>query len=257
MSCPIVILLQSIGDITWPCLQFSMQIFILMSFCAYTPVPMRVVAHLLGQNPDVNSPAMQGVRDCVLFQTIYSNIKMEGESVEVVSLHQTTWQLLRDKLLITVTDHGMYYNGFLLSGVLKCTLVTACKPCSAAQEPGRTAAPFSDACDVSSIFQDIAAAIVAQYPHLHQDVYTNVQYFENYLQPHLESLAHFRVGLGSMCNKLQMSCRKSDYMNTAVNTFVFACRNVRLASPLAQYRNSTCTLTLDGTTGVVGSQQKP
>ena len=76
-----------------------------MSFCAYRPVPMRVVAHLLGQNPDINCPAMQGVRDCVLFQR--SNIKMEGKSAELVSLHQTTWQLLRDKLLITVTDHGM------------------------------------------------------------------------------------------------------------------------------------------------------
>ena len=66
---------------------------------------MRVVAHLLGQNPDVNSPVMQSVRDCSLLQT--SNIKMEGESVEVISLHQTTWQLLRDKLLVTVTEaHG-------------------------------------------------------------------------------------------------------------------------------------------------------
>lgn len=67
---------------------------------------MRVVAHLLGQNPDVNSPVMQSVRDCSLLQT--SNIKMEGESVEVISLHQTTWQLLRDKLLVTVTEaHGI------------------------------------------------------------------------------------------------------------------------------------------------------
>jgi len=77
-----------------------------MSFCAYIPVPMRVVAHLLGQNPEVNSPVMQSVRDCSLLQTI--NIKMEGESVEVISLHQTTWQLLRDKLLVTVTEaHGI------------------------------------------------------------------------------------------------------------------------------------------------------
>lgn len=76
-----------------------------MSFCAYIPVPMRVVVHLLSQNPDVNSPVMQSVRDCSLLQT--SNIKMEGESVEVISLHQTTWQLLRDKLLVTVTEaHG-------------------------------------------------------------------------------------------------------------------------------------------------------
>jgi len=67
---------------------------------------MRVVAHLLGQNPEVNSPVMQSVRDCSLLQT--SNIKMEGESVEVISLHQTTWQLLRDKLLVTVTEaHGI------------------------------------------------------------------------------------------------------------------------------------------------------
>jgi len=67
---------------------------------------MRVVAHLLCQNPEVNSPVMQSVRDCSLLQT--SNIKMEGESVEVISLHQTTWQLLRDKLLVTVTEaHGI------------------------------------------------------------------------------------------------------------------------------------------------------
>ena len=70
-----------------------------MSFCAYAPVPMKVVAHLLGQNPDINSPEMQNVRDCALLQT--SNVKMDGESVEVVSLHQTTRQFLRDKLLIT------------------------------------------------------------------------------------------------------------------------------------------------------------
>lgn len=77
-----------------------------MSFCAYIPVPMRVVALLLGQNPEVNSTVMQSVRDCSLLQT--SNIKMEGESVEVISLHQTTWQLLRDKLLVTVTEaHGI------------------------------------------------------------------------------------------------------------------------------------------------------
>lgn len=77
-----------------------------MSFCAYIPVPMRVVAHLLGQHPEVNSPVMQSVRDCSLLQT--NNIKMEGESVEVISLHQTTWQLLRDKLLVTVTEaHGI------------------------------------------------------------------------------------------------------------------------------------------------------
>lgn len=78
-----------------------------MSFCAYTPVPLRVIAHLLGQNPDINSPVMQNVRDCVLLQT--SNVKMDGQPVELVSLHQTTWQLLRDKLLITITKyHGIW-----------------------------------------------------------------------------------------------------------------------------------------------------
>ena len=78
-----------------------------MSFCAYAPVPMRVIANLLGQNPDINSSVMQNVRDCALLQT--SNVKIDGEPMEVVSLHRTTWQLLRDKLLITVTeDHGMW-----------------------------------------------------------------------------------------------------------------------------------------------------
>lgn len=77
-----------------------------MSFCAYAPVPMRVIANLLGQNPDINSSVMQNVRDCALLQT--SNVKIDGEPMEVVSLHQTTWQLLRDKLLITVTkEHGI------------------------------------------------------------------------------------------------------------------------------------------------------
>ena len=77
-----------------------------MSFCAHTPVPMRVIANLLGQNPDINSSVMQNVRDCALLQT--SNVKIDGEPMEVVSLHQTTWQLLRDKLLITVTkEHGI------------------------------------------------------------------------------------------------------------------------------------------------------
>lgn len=71
-----------------------------MSFCAYTPVPMRVIARLLDQNPDINNPVMQNVRDCALLQT--SSIKMDGGPMEVVSLHQTTWQLLHDKLLITI-----------------------------------------------------------------------------------------------------------------------------------------------------------
>jgi len=67
---------------------------------------MRVIANLLGQNPDINSSVMQNVRDCALLQT--SNVKIDGEPMEVVSLHQTTWQLLRDKLLITVTkEHGI------------------------------------------------------------------------------------------------------------------------------------------------------
>ena len=68
---------------------------------------MRVIANLLGQNPDINSSVMQNMRDCALLQT--STVKVDGEPVEVVSLHQTTWQLLHDKLLITVTkDHGMW-----------------------------------------------------------------------------------------------------------------------------------------------------
>lgn len=68
---------------------------------------MRVIAHLLGQNPDINSPVMQSVRDCVLLQT--SSVKMDGKHVEVVSLHQTTWQFLHNKLLVTVKrDHGMW-----------------------------------------------------------------------------------------------------------------------------------------------------
>ena len=78
-----------------------------MSFCAHTPVPMRVIATFLGQNADINSSVMQNVRDCALLQT--SNVKIDGEPVEMVSLHQATWQLLRDKLLITVTkDHGVW-----------------------------------------------------------------------------------------------------------------------------------------------------
>ena len=70
-----------------------------MSFCDRTPVPMKVIAHLLGQDPEINSPEMQNVRDCVLLQT--SNVKMDEESVEVVSLHETTQQFLSNKLLIT------------------------------------------------------------------------------------------------------------------------------------------------------------
>ena len=78
-----------------------------MSFCAHTPVPMRVIANLLDQNADMNSSVMQNVRDCALLQT--STVKIDGEPVEMVSLHQATWQLLCDKLLITVTkDHGMW-----------------------------------------------------------------------------------------------------------------------------------------------------
>lgn len=78
-----------------------------MSFCAYAPVPMRVIANLLDQKPDINSSVMQNVRDCALLQT--SNVKIDGEPVEMVSLHQTTWQLLRDKLLITVKkDNGVW-----------------------------------------------------------------------------------------------------------------------------------------------------
>ena len=155
-----------------------------MSFCAYAPVPMRVVAHLLGQNPDINSPVMQNVRDGVLLQT--SKTKIDEEPIEVVSLHQTTWQLLCDKLLITVTnDHGMTPS-VACSGknIIKCT-------CSTPQEPDRAATRFSDVHDVTYIFQEVTAAFVAQ-----QNMVRNVKYYEN-LQPHLESL---RVSSSNMHN---------------------------------------------------------
>lgn len=68
----------------------------------------------------------------------------------------------------------------------------------------RTATPFLSVRDVATIFQNVTAAFVAQYPHIHENVGSSVKYYEKYLQPHLESLAHF--GVSCIC-LYQMSHR--------------------------------------------------
>ena len=58
---------------------------------------------------------------------------------------------------------------------------------AATQKPDRTATAFSTAYDIPTVFKNVTAAFVAQYPHIQQNMVSNVKYYEN-LQPHLESL---------------------------------------------------------------------
>ncbi len=83
--------------------------FVLLAACAQSPVPLSLIARVLGIRPDINSTALEAVRSCVLL-FFPSRAHQEGggtpreptiltEDIETVSLYAGTRNVFRKLLL--------------------------------------------------------------------------------------------------------------------------------------------------------------
>ena len=67
--------------------------FALLGACANAPVPLSLVARLLGVRQDINSAALEAVRSCALL------VFPKAESIEAVTVYHGTREVFRDLLL--------------------------------------------------------------------------------------------------------------------------------------------------------------
>ena len=85
---------------------FLYQIFLLLAMCAPSPVPMSLVARVLGVRPDINSAVLESVRNCALL--VFPRTSQEGSDqthgfsmndMEAVTVYRGTRQVFSEVLL--------------------------------------------------------------------------------------------------------------------------------------------------------------
>lgn len=104
--------------------------FTLLGACANAPVPLRLVARLLGVRLDINSTALETVRSCALLvfpkstsaYTIRAALQLgqvyAEESIEVVTVYHAAREVFRD-LLLDFVQKGEY-NNYYYKDYLQC-----------------------------------------------------------------------------------------------------------------------------------------
>ena len=77
---------------------YIVQVFVLMAACGPPPVPMRLIARVLGVRPDINSVVLQAVRSSALLYKPKRSPLPDG-GMECVSLYRGTREVFRGLFL--------------------------------------------------------------------------------------------------------------------------------------------------------------
>jgi len=65
-------------------------------------MPMRLIARVMGEHLDVVTPAIQEVRDSVLLQISFWNTMDDEDPIEVVQMHEVTWNVMRNIYILNL-----------------------------------------------------------------------------------------------------------------------------------------------------------
>ena len=94
-------------------ISFFLQVFVLLAACAQAPVPLSLVARVLGVQPD--SRELEDVCSCPLLSPLSSGL---GD-IETVSVHQATRSVFKDLFLKdTSTSAGKSLKTNIISFML-------------------------------------------------------------------------------------------------------------------------------------------